>query len=309
MAATSLNRLWGSIVARARNLKPGLFKNELLGVADPLLTILFESLWCLADREGRLEDRPLRIKAETFPYRDGLDVNGYLTELERLRFICRYQVDGEPYIQVLNFHKHQNPHKTERASEIPEMLEESGSCALTVKAPLENGSRPADSLVLIPSTLIPDLLIPDASPSEQSPDLLAGFDLESPVPRNGDRRKPVGEADPVLTVFQHWQTVLDHPSAKLDDRRIRNIKARLKTFSVADLCLAVDGCKLSPHHMGQNETGTVYDDIELICRNVSKVEAFIAIAKRPPRKPASKATAAMGTNAQPFDDPFARSAP
>ena len=51
-------------MARSRNIKPSLFKNEVLGVADPLYTILFEGLWVLADREGRLEDRPLRIKAE-----------------------------------------------------------------------------------------------------------------------------------------------------------------------------------------------------------------------------------------------------
>ena len=154
-------------MARARNLKPAMFKNEVLGVADPLLTILFQSLWCLADREGRLEDRPLRIKAETFPYRENLDVNGYLTELERLEFICRYEVDGGAYIQVLSFHKHQNPHKTERASELPEMPVKSGGCTLTVKAPLNTGVRPADSLVLIPDSLLPltDSGLPKNPPS------------------------------------------------------------------------------------------------------------------------------------------------
>lgn len=141
-------------MARARNIKPGLFKNEILGVADPLLTILFQSLWCLADRDGRLEDRPLRIKAETFPYREGLDVNGYLTELARLGFICRYSVAGSNFIQVLNFAKHQNPHNTEKKSEIPEMPEESASCTLTVKPPLNNGTSRADSLNLIPDPLI-----------------------------------------------------------------------------------------------------------------------------------------------------------
>lgn len=141
-------------MARARNIKPGLFKNEILGVADPLLTILFQSLWCLADREGRLEDRPLRIKAETFPYREGLDVNGYLTELARLGFISRYSVSGCSYIQVLNFAKHQNPHNTEKKSEIPEMSEESVSCALTVSTPLNNGTSRADSLNLIPDPLV-----------------------------------------------------------------------------------------------------------------------------------------------------------
>ena len=143
-------------MARARNIKPSIFKNELLGVADPLLTILFESLWCLADREGRLEDRPLRIKAETFPYREQLDINVYLTELERLEFICRYTVDGVGIIQVNNFLKHQNPHKTEKNSELPNKPLKSDSCPLTVIAPLNNGSCPADSLLLIPDSLIPD---------------------------------------------------------------------------------------------------------------------------------------------------------
>lgn len=133
-------------MARARSLKPALFKNEVLGVADPLLTILFQSLWCLADREGRLEDRPLRIKAETFPYREGIDINGYLTELERLEFIDRYTQDGLSIIQILNFKKHQNPHKTEKGSVLPEKPIETDGCALTVKEPLDNGTSRALTL-------------------------------------------------------------------------------------------------------------------------------------------------------------------
>ena len=155
-------------MARARNIKPAIFKNELLGVADPYITILFTSLWCLADRLGRLEDRPLRIKAETFPYREGLDVNGYLTELERLEFICRYEVDGSRFIQIINFEKHQAPHKTEKESVIPCMKEnsiKSYSCDLTVKQPLNNDGKqealPPD--LLIPDSLIPDLLITEKS--------------------------------------------------------------------------------------------------------------------------------------------------
>lgn len=69
-------------MARSRNIKPGLFKNEILGVADPIYTLAFQGLWLLADREGRLEDRPLRIKAETFPYRDGVDMNALLDWLQ-----------------------------------------------------------------------------------------------------------------------------------------------------------------------------------------------------------------------------------
>lgn len=106
-------------MARARNIKPGLFKNEVLGVADPIYTLLFEGLWVLADREGRLEDRPLRIKAEIFPYREGLDIPSMLSWLERAGFIRRYLANGLGLIQIVQFAKHQSPHKNEVPSEHP----------------------------------------------------------------------------------------------------------------------------------------------------------------------------------------------
>jgi len=104
----------GRIMARSRNIKPGLFKNEILGVEDPLLTILFCGLWCLADKRGRFEDRPLRIKGEIFTYRENIDINQHLADLVRLGFIHRYSVDDKRVIQVINFDKHQNPHHTEK---------------------------------------------------------------------------------------------------------------------------------------------------------------------------------------------------
>jgi hypothetical protein len=168
-------------MARARNIKPALFKNELLGTADMALTVLFTGLWTLADREGRLEDRPLRIKAEIFPYREGLDINGYLTELERLEFIDRYTVDGVNIIQVRTFSVHQNPHKTEKASELPAKPVESSSCAITVKAPLKNDglTEPAvlipDSLITDSLVLIPDPLITDSPPKKASAGCAADF--------------------------------------------------------------------------------------------------------------------------------------
>lgn len=139
-------------MARARNIKPGLFKNEVLGVADPLYTLLFEGLWVLADREGRLEDRPIRIKGELFPYRDGLDVEAMLGWLVENGFIQRYAVSGKRYILILEFVKHQNPHKNESESVIPPP-DEIGS------EPEIIGSTRADPLSS--DSLIPDSLIAD----------------------------------------------------------------------------------------------------------------------------------------------------
>lgn len=166
-------------MARARNIKPSLFKNELLGVADPILTILFTGLWCLADREGRLEDRPLRIKAEIFPYRE-IDVasfNGYLTELERLGFIWRYKVDDLAIIQVIAFSKHQSPHNTEKESMLPcKPKTYNGLEELTVNAPLNNGGVTAQERS--------DSLIPDS------------LNLIADVPRDEIERLPKNPSSP-----------------------------------------------------------------------------------------------------------------
>ena len=143
-------------MARARNIKPGFFKNEVLGVADPLYSLLFEGLWVLADRAGRLEDRPLRIKGEVFPYRDGLNVDAMLNWLESNGFIRRYTAQGKKCILVLEFVKHQNPHKNEAESELPAPSnectkpEEIGTTSEII------GSARADSLSS--DSLIPDSL-------------------------------------------------------------------------------------------------------------------------------------------------------
>ena len=152
-------------MARSRNIKPGLFKNEILGVAEPLYTLAFQGLWLLADRDGRLEDRPLRIKAETFPYRDGLDVDRILTWLETEGFILRYEVSGKRYIQVLNFSKHQNPHKNETASDISPPEQSEGVPKKSVHVLNES-----EALGLIPDPL---LLNSDAGASVVASKLLA----------------------------------------------------------------------------------------------------------------------------------------
>ena len=152
---------------RARNIKPGFFSNEVLGTLEPIICLTFSGLWCLADKHGILEDRPLRIKAELFPYRENLDINGYLTVLERSGFIARYQVDGKAYIEVLNFRKHQTPHHTEKPKGYPSNpLKEKAHRYETVSTPNNDGESqvPERSDSLIPDSLIPDSLIQDKAP-------------------------------------------------------------------------------------------------------------------------------------------------
>ena len=105
-------------MARARNIKPGFFLNEELAEISPEGRLLFIGLWMLADREGRLEDRPKKIKAEIFPY-ENYDVDSLLNDLESKNFIKRYCIAEKRYVQVITFTRHQNPHPREAKSIIP----------------------------------------------------------------------------------------------------------------------------------------------------------------------------------------------
>ncbi len=122
-------------MARSRNIKPGFFANEYLAELSPHARLLFIGLWTLADREGRLEWRPKKIKAALFPYED-VDICALMDELEACpdRVLFRYgpgSAQAVPehnpsnasysptYIQITNWHEHQRPYTREAESKIP----------------------------------------------------------------------------------------------------------------------------------------------------------------------------------------------
>lgn len=160
---------------RSRNIKPGFFLNEeLADIEPPWGRILFAGLWCMADKKGRLEDRPRRMKAEIFPYDEKLpSIEKILVQLSLKAFILRYSVNGEKFIQINKFKDHQHPHNTERESTIPEPLINGD---LTVDPQLPNGGNRADSLIHgFTDSLNHDLSIPEK-------------DFATPAPGNGDVR-------------------------------------------------------------------------------------------------------------------------
>lgn len=107
-------------MARIRSIKPEFFLDEELSSVPVLARLLFIGLWCLADREGRLEDKPKRIKAQILPW-DPCDPDTLLSSLAATRLIIRYTAEnGKNYIQIRNFTKHQAPHHREPPSVIPD---------------------------------------------------------------------------------------------------------------------------------------------------------------------------------------------
>lgn len=91
--------------------------------------------------------------------------------------------------------------------------------------------------------------------------------------------EPVNHRETVSRLFAYWQRRTGHTKARLTPERASRLLARLRQgYTEADIKAAIDGCASSEFHSGHNESGTVYDDIELICRSGSNVERFSALA-------------------------------
>lgn len=184
-------------MARLRTLKPSFFTNEVLAEIEPLGRLLFQGLWCLADREGRLEDRPRKIKAEVLPY-DDCDIDRLLDALAAHGFIRRYQVGEGRYIVVLTFVKHQTPHVREAASTIPEPPQHQPRRCL---APGEAQPRQVPSTAKIAGILDPAIGILDPAIG----DLGVGSETTPPAPAREGRAAPASPpAAPVAVVEQPY---------------------------------------------------------------------------------------------------------
>lgn len=144
---------------RARNIKPGFFKNEELAECDLQARVLFIGLWCMSDREGRLEYRPKRIKAEVFPY-DNCNIEKLLKQLSDKKFILIYSVNNGNYIQILNFLKHQHPHVKELDSVIPEPNQHSVETVMNPDNPESTRLNP-ESPLLNPESPLLKTVYPD----------------------------------------------------------------------------------------------------------------------------------------------------
>ena len=261
-------------------------------------------------------DRPKKIKMEIFPS-DDVDCEAGLKLLHASGFIERYQFGTHSVIEITKFTKHQSPHTTEKDSALPskegmfkvyERTPKGGATAnfrlLTqqqlddnVKKPLNNVKPPLDNALNVEcGILIPEcgILNDDSNPlGAPAPfvverrteiiEAIAEQDLPAPIVAK-KAAQPRGDAgSDVREVFTYWQQVMGHPQARLDAKRERAIKSRFKDgYTVGQVCQAVDGCKRSPHHMGQNDSRTVYDDIELICRDGPRLDKFIKLSQAAP---------------------------
>src|ERR1700735_821065 len=100
------------------------------------------------------------------------------------------------------------------------------------------------------------------------------------IEETGEARDDV--ADVWDTYIAAWSK--KHPTSKrkpvLDPKRRAMIAARLGTFQVSEIKMAIEGLFISPFHNGQNEQGTSYLTPEHALRDDLQVEKCIRILQR-----------------------------
>jgi hypothetical protein len=204
---------------RARNIKPGYYKNAELAECSIWARFLAPGLWMLADREGRLEDRPKQIKIEIFPC-DNIDVDQLLDELATHEHIQRYEVGGKRFIQICKFKEHQRPHSNEVASIIPPINSALTDKETALSTKVQSASEKLESASsLTTDTLTTDSLNPESKKvsKQQRGSRFALTDLPEDWRVFCQGKRPDLDPDELFAEFKDfWAGVPGQRGCKLD---------------------------------------------------------------------------------------------
>ena len=270
-------------MARKRILSPDFFLHEDLAKTQPLARLLFAGLWTLADREGRLEDRPARIRVQVLPW-DDCDVNELLDELQRVGSIVRYVVDGRKLISVPSFLTYQCPHRNEVPSTIP--------------PPYKRKKTHQGSPEALPRLADP-VPVPVPVPVLEDSRQLA----LTPAPAPGDSLPKVKPKDQsTQAIFAYWAEKLGHPRAILDAKRQKLLKARVdEGMTLEEGRAVVDGCLVDMQSWPDRRK---FDGIDYLFENRASVEKFADLSRKGNPKPVRDVTRGHQSEGD-WDDYFA----
>ena len=103
---------------RIRLLHPGFFTDPVLCGLSDFDRLIFQGLWLLADRDGRLVDSVKMVDGALLALDDRSSREALVT-LAAAGRIVRYETNGVKVIQVKNFAKYQHIHPKEAPSKLP----------------------------------------------------------------------------------------------------------------------------------------------------------------------------------------------
>ena len=105
---------------RKRELSPSFWKDERVWKLSHEAKLFYVGLMQVADRDGRMVDKPFEIGVEAWPWAPG-DAPKLLDEIVSVGLIGRYQVQDQRLLAfpLKAWRAHQRPHPKERASLLP----------------------------------------------------------------------------------------------------------------------------------------------------------------------------------------------
>ncbi len=258
-------------MARNRMVKADFWVSEQIVSCSRDARLLFIGLWCFCDDAGVHPASLKRLKMEVFPGDNCSedDIKHWLDELLQYGLIREYAVQENLYWIVTGWKKHQKIDKPTYRFPVP-------------KSELKEVSNDSKQLILANNSTRSSRIVADCSVN-------TGLEVATKEKKGKEKEKKkyihevgtssidISETDLSAStqIFQHWQTVMNHPKAKLDNKRQCKISQALKLYNVSDLKLAIDGCANTPYNMGKNTNNQCYDDIGLILRDADHIERFI----------------------------------
>lgn len=269
---------------RIRALKPGFYTNEQLCELSPWHRLCYAGLWLCADKEGRMEDRPKRLKATIFPY-DDLDMNSLLWDLVKAGFIVRYSAENrQPLLWIPSWNSHQFPRSDEAASKLaaftPGSERQSGTDVSTfpLVRPLDTNPSPFSDESVAPKQIGNGRLDLGDGTSGQVES------AETPAPSPAATR-PCRAQD----LVDLWNATTKPPIPRcreLTDERRRKIRTRIaKRPDLSEWREAFEAVQGNAFCTGSNDRGWIAD-FDWIIKNdtvVAKVLERARTASRPKR--------------------------
>ena len=240
---------------RIRSVKPEHPQDERVGRLSDRAYRVWMGFFTLADDEGRFRALPSAIIGQVFPYASvtPAKLRAAMEEIEASRMVVFYEVDGTPYGAFRRWRKHQRIDKP-TPSDLPPPPDPEIVAANAPKRPERSPQEDEDA----------------STPDQGSAPRLAAV-TPDPKPTKAEARE----------VFDAWieatgktgQTVFEGEREKL-------IRRWLATYPKGDLIDAVRGWRHSPHHRGENERHTIYNDLPLLLRHSTNIERFRDLERR-----------------------------
>lgn len=103
---------------RTRDLKPGFWVDERIVSVSDSAKLLYQGLWGIADREGKLEYSPLTIGFQVRPWAPN-EVPALLGELVEVGLVRAYAIAGKHYLIIPTLPEHQRFHPNEKPRGLP----------------------------------------------------------------------------------------------------------------------------------------------------------------------------------------------